>query len=262
MSACVNCKKSPPQVTLKKCAKCSETWYCSRDCQKADWKSHKKTCGKETQQRGRTQQPSSSSTTPPGTPPAPPSASTALSPPKGLDQPIVKPFTRLDSGTWMHDRPEPDVYRLLIDAYRMRIEDEFTLDNEAVPDTLYGGAPNNFVGFQTFLSKIEEEHRPLLPAWWNAVKRVDCLEFGRAGGPDGWYSLGSAVTKDDIAQHYGDPRFPGQLRMFTEAVYGSTPGGGCNCAAVRKMMVTLESGTENALVSAVDNRTGEVSHMR
>src|SRR3569833_3487412 len=29
----------------------------------------------------------------------------------------TNPFMRLDSGTWLHNRPEKDVYRLLIDAY-------------------------------------------------------------------------------------------------------------------------------------------------
>ncbi|XP_044715023.1 MYND finger domain-containing protein [Hirsutella rhossiliensis] len=39
---CNSCKKSPPEVALKRCAKCSTTPYCSRDCQKTDWKVHKK----------------------------------------------------------------------------------------------------------------------------------------------------------------------------------------------------------------------------
>lgn len=34
-------------MPLKQCAKCNATPYCSRDCQKADWKTHKKICGKQ-----------------------------------------------------------------------------------------------------------------------------------------------------------------------------------------------------------------------
>jgi hypothetical protein len=46
---CVNCGKDESQVTvpLKRCAKCQQSSYCSRDCQKADWKNHKKVCGKQ-----------------------------------------------------------------------------------------------------------------------------------------------------------------------------------------------------------------------
>ena len=36
---------SPP-VTLKCCARCLTRWCCSTDCQRADWKTHKKTCKK------------------------------------------------------------------------------------------------------------------------------------------------------------------------------------------------------------------------
>ncbi|KAL1623404.1 hypothetical protein SLS54_004393 [Diplodia seriata] len=41
-----------PEFTLSRplsyCAKCNQTLYCSRTCQRADWKSHKKNCGKTT----------------------------------------------------------------------------------------------------------------------------------------------------------------------------------------------------------------------
>ncbi|KAL7903772.1 hypothetical protein GGI35DRAFT_465243 [Trichoderma velutinum] len=39
---CNWCTKGPPEVTLKRCAKCSATPYCSRECQKNDWKAHNK----------------------------------------------------------------------------------------------------------------------------------------------------------------------------------------------------------------------------
>lgn len=45
---CGGCKKDASSLSkpLKHCAKCGEAWYCSRECQKADWKQHKKVCGK------------------------------------------------------------------------------------------------------------------------------------------------------------------------------------------------------------------------
>ncbi|GBC07966.1 hypothetical protein RclHR1_07820001 [Rhizophagus clarus] len=42
MNICNVCQKSS---TLK-CSRCHQTFYCSKDCQKKDWKSHKKSCGK------------------------------------------------------------------------------------------------------------------------------------------------------------------------------------------------------------------------
>ena len=42
-NSCVICKKD----ASKRCVKCLQTWYCSRECQVADWKSHKKHCNKQ-----------------------------------------------------------------------------------------------------------------------------------------------------------------------------------------------------------------------
>ncbi|KAJ4159559.1 uncharacterized protein LMH87_008457 [Akanthomyces muscarius] len=47
--------------------------------------------------------------------------------PKGLQQGIATPFTRLDKGTWLLNRPQKDVYALLIDAYRLRVVDLYNL---------------------------------------------------------------------------------------------------------------------------------------
>lgn len=45
-SCCAKCQTDGSQLVngLKACAKCHPTRYCSRECQKADWKEHKKTC--------------------------------------------------------------------------------------------------------------------------------------------------------------------------------------------------------------------------
>lgn len=37
---CNNCH----QNATKRCSKCKQVWYCSRDCQLSDWKVHKPTC--------------------------------------------------------------------------------------------------------------------------------------------------------------------------------------------------------------------------
>ena len=46
---CQNCgnkyEKKETECKFKKCANCKTAWYCSKKCQKADWKIHKKKCG-------------------------------------------------------------------------------------------------------------------------------------------------------------------------------------------------------------------------
>lgn len=231
--ACENCKKSPPEVTLKRCAKCQITEYCSRDCQKANWKTHKKICGKPGQQP--TPEASSSSS-----PFVHSTSREHLSPPKGLDSPIDKPFTRLDNGTWLHDRSEKDVYRLLIDAYRLRIEDEYKFAGDADVDSIYGGASSNVPGFKRFLAKAERRGG-VLPAWWNLAKKAECIAFGRSGDND-WTRLDAAIEKGDVIEHYGDPRFPMQLRMFAEGFVGRGPWGGPDGSHMRGLMVAMENG--------------------
>jgi hypothetical protein len=40
-----------------------------------------------------------------------------------------------------------------------------------------------------------------------------------------WQNLYTGVGKRDIMEHYGDPQFPVQLRMFAELVLGRGPDG-------------------------------------
>ncbi|TCD61260.1 hypothetical protein EIP91_008693 [Steccherinum ochraceum] len=41
---CMFCSKAELKASLSKCARCKFVFYCSRECQKADWKVHKPTC--------------------------------------------------------------------------------------------------------------------------------------------------------------------------------------------------------------------------
>ncbi|KAI1302222.1 putative MYND domain protein [Xylaria venustula] len=240
---CNGCKKT--SADLKKCAKCSTTLYCSRECQKSDWKAHKKICGKQAHE---THTPSSAS------------ASTPVSPPKGLEKPITQPFTRLSNNTYLHDRPEQDVVGVLIDSYRMRIEDEYTFEGNASADSIYGGADSSLPGFRKFLRSASS--RPgLLPSWWSPTKQKECEELGM--GSSTWSSLRCAVEKSDVIDHYGDQRFPMQLRMLAEQVLGRGFAGN-NGSAMMSMMASMESGGsgDNRIAMIADMRTGNSSrHM-
>jgi len=177
---------------------------------------------------------------------------TKLSPPKGLDQPIEKPFTPLDKGTWLHDRPEKDVYRLLVESYRMRMEDDYALDCNPNADSIYAGVKNPLPGFRRYM-RLVKSCRDLLPSWWNPEKEKECEKFGMDKTNDSWYDLHCAIEKSDIIEHYSDSRFPMQLRMFAEAVYGRAPGG-MSGTPMRKMLVSMESGDaqDDTVISTLD----------
>ncbi|PNY24179.1 Fatty-acid amide hydrolase [Tolypocladium capitatum] len=165
---------------------------------KADWPSHKQACGKPD---GSAEPPSAARSS---------SAASALSPPKGLDGGISKPFSRLDDDTWLHGRSENDVYRLLIDACRLRAEDAYSFEGSPQHDSIYAGAPDGRRGFARFLDRAATR-RGLLPRWWTPEKRAACERLGMDASQ--WHDLRCAVKKSDIIDHYGDTRFPMQLRM-------------------------------------------------
>lgn len=48
VKSCDGCKKEYKRSDLQRCSVCMEVWYCSKECQKADWKSHKTQCAKRT----------------------------------------------------------------------------------------------------------------------------------------------------------------------------------------------------------------------
>ncbi|KAF7311695.1 putative MYND domain protein [Mycena indigotica] len=44
---CTACHTISTQSSLKRCSRCGHVWYCSVQCQKRDWKTHKRSCGLE-----------------------------------------------------------------------------------------------------------------------------------------------------------------------------------------------------------------------
>jgi len=222
-SACANCKKTAADAnlqSLKACAKCKTTQYCNRECQKADWKIHKKVCALNASRAFIPEH----------------SNSYSAGRLNELEKHIPNPFTKLDQGQYLHDRPEKDVYKLLIDSFRIRQADDLNLENKTTPGSIYSGASSSIEAFRQYLSKAAS--RKLLPSWWDAAKQTECEAFGESGA---WNDLRKKVDKNEVIQHYGDGKAPMQLRMLAEAVYG-VGSMGQDGSFMRKQMMQMEQG--------------------
>lgn len=219
--SCTKCQKTESEdLKLKVCAKCKKAPYCTKECQKSDWKNHKKTCGNGA--RG----------------------TTSANEPGNINASSFKKVSRegntitgfncfelgsskmtpgslnLDAagGSWLHDMPEEQAFKMLIDSYRMRVEDEYVFCGDIDEDSLYSGNGSGQKGFSRYLDKIERKNPELLPPWWNQQKRAACMKY--ALNKKNWSSIHYAVEKSDIKEHYGNPLMPMQLRMFSETVLG------------------------------------------
>lgn len=226
VQSCANCKKTATELNttnLKNCAKCKVTLYCCRDCQKADWKAHKKVCASQANAGAAANTANSSSYSAP--------------PLKCLEKHVPNPFTRLDQGSFLHDRPENDVYKLLIDSFRMRQADDFNFENKTMPRSVYTGAASSMEPFREYIAKAATISN-LLPPWWSPAKQTECEAFGESGA---WSDLRKKVTKQDIINHYGDDKAPMQVRMLAEAVYGIGSMGQSG-GSMRKFMSQMEQG--------------------
>lgn len=140
---------------------------------------------------------------------------------------IQNSFTALNNGTWLYNRPKKDVFKLLVDTYRMRMEDEYVFEGDVCEGSLYSGAsPTSALRhFKHFLVKTikrdAKREKKLLTEWWSKDSLQECLEFGST---DSFSNVGLATEKHDIQNHYAQMNMPMQLRMFSEKIDG-TPAG-------------------------------------
>jgi splicing suppressor protein 51 len=195
---CVNCGliQQDGEKPLKKCAKCLSVHYCSRDCQKADWKKHKKSCVSAAEQRA---------------------AQAQRGAVHSSSKPMMEQFLGLNSKTFLHGRPEAEVFTLLIDSYRMRMQDESAYSLSMPKNSLYdGGDPA--VGFREFLNKAKARGG-VLPSWWTDEKADACVAKG--GERDQWSTLQKTTSKAAIQEHYKDNMAPMKLRLLAEEIIGT-----------------------------------------
>lgn len=147
-----------------------------------------------------------------------------------------QPFTKLDQGAYLRNRPEVDTFKLLIDSFRLREADEFQFENKTKPQSLYTGASDSTAPFRQYVAQARTKN--LLPPWWNDAKTLECVTFGEG---DAWSDLSKKVTKAEISKRYGDDKMPMQLRMLAEVIYGRGLMGQ-DGTMMRKQMVRMENG--------------------
>ena len=84
---------------------------------------------------------------------------------KGLSLKVDKPFTYLQEKKWLYNRPETDTYKLLIDSFRMKLDDTYIIEQDNVNGSIYAGEPTSLPAFKSFLNKVEKAPGNLLPPW-------------------------------------------------------------------------------------------------
>nr|XP_018900304.1 PREDICTED: uncharacterized protein LOC109032563 [Bemisia tabaci] len=185
---CATCHKSENEVPLLRCSRCKRERYCSRECQRANWREHKSDCSDDGQGS------------------------------------ILNPFAVLD-GTWFSNRPKHEVFKLLIDVYKMKIEDEYVFEGDVDEDSVYGGASpgtaaQHFRKYLTLITRIDARRAPqsrILPHWWSRGMITENVNYALK---EGWSFIGYAIEKSDVIDHYKNPLMPMQLRAMREQLEG------------------------------------------
>ncbi|KAI0545033.1 hypothetical protein F4679DRAFT_588861 [Xylaria curta] len=221
MPSCTRCKKKRNDEQMREC--CNGIFYCSHMCKHADYPNHYKVCSKSIEFKW------------PDRP---------LSEP-ALIKDIYDPFNRLKRGDYLQGRPDTDVYKILIDAHRLRMYDENPYYKFLCKDQVFSLSKDGIAGFRQFLCQAKAIPR-MMPSWWNEKKEAECVELGRQTG---WSSLSIVVSDDAVCKHYDSPKpyiirkhltdvarnyyndvvrdghyeiyMDVQLRLLSEAIYGS-----------------------------------------
>ncbi|CAG8954708.1 hypothetical protein HYFRA_00004631 [Hymenoscyphus fraxineus] len=186
---CGHCnKQATPETPLKTCARCRKTKYCTPECQKSDWKAHKKLCGSSANTKRRYSSYSAR------TNPLP-------------ERPINLFLNRLS---------KKDLFIQLIDSFRLRC------DHELIYGGAYMGANSKVDGgterdFAAFLD-LAESREGLLPQWWDSESRRECVDLGNQRGD--YSSIYKSARKARIFHHHGDEAMPTKLRVLGEKIYG------------------------------------------
>ncbi|KAI5463666.1 hypothetical protein BGZ63DRAFT_197246 [Mariannaea sp. PMI_226] len=224
-----SCGRVLPVENLdERCRKCQSA-YCSRGCRISNKRMHKKICTQLSKGVNYSANPARDKGRWKSAP-----ASSEWSPPKGLEQKTSVPFTKLQKRVWLHHRCKVDIYRIIIDAYRLRMDDDAVVDKNINSESVYGGHLTGIPAFRDFID-LARSREGLLPVWWRDKNRVECEAMALRTDEANWHRLRVKLDEDLIKEHYGDETFPAQLRIFAEFVYKTAVGGKSTYRIMKEM---------------------------
>ncbi|KAI1296466.1 hypothetical protein F5Y03DRAFT_294331 [Xylaria venustula] len=232
MPSCSNCNKQrAANQPMREC--CTDIYYCNRKCERADFRRHKDHCHKlitQTPTAPTSQHaPQDASQSAPQEDPQPPLET--------LFKGIEDPFHRLKRGNYLQNRDDMNVYEILIDSYRLRMEDNEYFAKVRLADSIYGGARNGMEGFRDFLKRAKAVPH-LLPYSWDKNKQAECEGLGRE---QGWSSLAKKIKDVDVNKHYQDRYIVMQLRLLAEFIYGTSIGHKPRCILRDRVMIISDN---------------------
>jgi hypothetical protein len=67
---------------------------------------------------------------------------------------MSKPFRALDNETYLHDRSGKNVFKSLVDAFRMRQADAFKFEGRKDPNNVYTGAKSSVTSCVSLLAVV------------------------------------------------------------------------------------------------------------
>ena len=208
MALAKNCQRCMKYLeNPKHCAKCQSVNYCGRDCQKKDWSTHKKDCAILAAARSKDQDVVEDLLT----------FRDYKGNNKVLSTFINKPFTKLESETWLHGRPDKDVYKLLIDAWRLRKSMELDILNVTEVIDLDPDVSDGLQPFEDYLDTAKA--KGLLSPGWDDSQKAACITYGLDKAK--WTTLHDLfLIPKKFIEHYGSPRILLQLVYFNWQVLG------------------------------------------
>ncbi|KAG6549217.1 hypothetical protein Mapa_009203 [Marchantia paleacea] len=223
MRCCALCGK---EGVKNRCSVCVQVYYCDRECQVSDWKTHRPICKVLSATNG-------------DAPPAKTDAgrqgkkhdfsagflvSLLAGPGLSVDGDGATTVRKADANLfsknykWDEGLTHEEVYVKLIDSFRLRRDDEYTFSAEICE--FYGGG-NPLPGFKHYMKQAKK--KKILPSWWTSEddRKINVTSMSHE-----WANLNYAVEKSDIEDHYFPLNKPFEhvtLRLLAEQITGQSP---------------------------------------